>query len=94
VPYFLDRVDQSPHILVPGHKSLEVTLVSIEEETNDAEGIVEFYQLGGVSTTVMLETTDGKALISPSTSFSKSLNNDRRETLRVTANKALQRTSR
>lgn len=94
VPYFLDRSDQSPHILVPGNTSLLATFISIEDEVADTVEIIDFYQLGAVSTKVMLETTAGEALVSPSTSFSKSLNSDRRETLKATANKALQRTSR
>jgi hypothetical protein len=32
VPNFLDRHDQSPHILVPGSSSHEATFISIEEE--------------------------------------------------------------
>ena len=92
VPNFLDRHDQSPYILVPGNSSLEATFISIEEEGFAADEIIKFYRLGGVSASAMLETSSGKALLSPAASFSKSLSEDRRKVLRAAANKAIKTT--
>lgn len=89
VPSFLDRSDLSPHIVVPGNTSLNVTFISMEGEETDMNNFIEFYQLGGVSVSVMLETTNEKPITSPSTSFSKFLSNEHKEILRTAANKEL-----
>ena len=91
VPTFVNKIDKSPHILVPGHSSIDVTFVSIEGNAS-AEKIIDFYRFGGVSAIVMVETINNSKLTSPVTSFAHSLNEDRQETLREAANKAIKRT--
>ncbi|HCE2458047.1 TPA: hypothetical protein NGU08_004355 [Vibrio parahaemolyticus] len=91
VPTFINKIDKSPHILVPGHSSIDVTFVSIEGN-DSSEKIIDFYRLGGVSAIVMVESINNSKLTSPVTSFAHSLNEDRQETLREAANKAIKRT--
>lgn len=91
VPTFIDRIDKSPHIIVPGHSSVDVTFVSIESNASSKK-IIDFYRLGGVSAVVMVETSDDAKLTSPATSFAHSLSEDRQEILREAANKAIKRT--
>lgn len=91
VPTFINKTDKSPHILVPGHSSIDVTFVSIEGNAS-SEKIIDFYRLGGVSAIVMVESINNSKLTSPVTSFAHSLNEDRQKTLREAANKAIKRT--
>lgn len=91
IPTFINKVDKSPHILVPGHSSIDVSFVSIED-SDSSEKIIDFYRLGGVSAIVLVESSDGSKFTSPVTSFAHSLSEDRQEILREAANKAIKRT--